>query len=360
MIAGSLGVGKTTAINHLLAQRPEHEQWAVLVNEYGLVGIDAALIEDAAETGRVDVREVAGGCICCSAGFMFEVSLVFLLQRRPDRLIIEPTGLASLSGILDTLAHDGIRDAVELRSVISLVDPAVVSEGKLGAEARDQIEAADILLANRTDLASPEQLEAFERWADELFPPKRHVGRIAHAAIPLELLDLVRERGPSEAVRPDAHVPGHDHAHEHDHDHVHDHEHAHGHDHEHAHDHASADAEETDPSRPCRRLSHTSELATTIGWVCRDDLIFDSTRITRWLGGLSAKLGVARAKAALHTEAGWLGFNITKGAEETRPIGHRRDSRLELVLQGGETLDPDALEHTLLACVVEDSSLPKP
>ena len=101
LIAGTLGVGKTTAINHLLAQRPEGESWAVLVNEYGQVGLDAALLE----TEGVEIREVAGGCICCSAGFMFEVSLLLLLQRAPDRLIIEPTGLATLSGILDMLAR---------------------------------------------------------------------------------------------------------------------------------------------------------------------------------------------------------------------------------------------------------------
>jgi len=58
-----------------------------------------------------EIREVAGGCICCSAGIMFEVSLVMLLQRRPVRLLIEPTGLAALPGILDTLNRPGIREA---------------------------------------------------------------------------------------------------------------------------------------------------------------------------------------------------------------------------------------------------------
>ena len=106
IISGPLGVGKTTTINQLLAQRPSNERWAVLVNEYGLVGLDAALLESSPDNARrpsVEIREVAGGCICCSAGFMFDMSLVLLLQRRPDRLLIEPTGLAALSGILNTL-----------------------------------------------------------------------------------------------------------------------------------------------------------------------------------------------------------------------------------------------------------------
>ena len=88
VIGGSLGVGKTTTINHLMAQRPVGERWAVLVNEYGLIGLDAALIEgegrSAGGQNGVEIREVAGGCICCSAGIFFEMSLVQLLQRRPD------------------------------------------------------------------------------------------------------------------------------------------------------------------------------------------------------------------------------------------------------------------------------------
>ena len=71
VIAGPLGVGKTTVINHLLQSRPPGERWAVLVNEYGLIGLDAALMEDTTESGGsagVEIREVAGGCICCTAG----------------------------------------------------------------------------------------------------------------------------------------------------------------------------------------------------------------------------------------------------------------------------------------------------
>ena len=91
LIAGPLGIGKTTTINHLLQERPANEKWAVLVNEYGLIGLDAALMDsepEPAQPAGVDIREVAGGCICCSAGLMFEVSLVTLLRRRPARLLL--------------------------------------------------------------------------------------------------------------------------------------------------------------------------------------------------------------------------------------------------------------------------------
>ena len=143
IVSGSLGVGKTTTINHLLSLRPENERWAVLVNEYGLVGLDAALMKtDASVKGSsgVLIKEVAGGCICCSAGFMFEISLVLLLQRRPDRLLIEPTGLAALSGILDTLDKPGVREAVDVRAVLCLLDPARFEESILSDEVQDQVE----------------------------------------------------------------------------------------------------------------------------------------------------------------------------------------------------------------------------
>ena len=121
IIAGPLGVGKTTMINHFLEHRPQGERWAILVNEYGLVGIDAALMQDSSKESsakEVEINEVAGGCICCSAGVFFEASLIRLLRRRPDRLLIEPTGLAALSGILNTLGREGIKEAIELRSII--------------------------------------------------------------------------------------------------------------------------------------------------------------------------------------------------------------------------------------------------
>ena len=187
LISGALGVGKTTTINHLLRHRPEGEKLAVLVNEYGLVGLDAALMTEDAKAGQpagVTIREVAGGCICCSAGFMFEVSLVLLLQRRPDRLLIEPTGLAALSGILETLDREGIREAVDVRSIICLLDPSRLEEDLTREEVLDQVTAADILLASRPDRFSQTELVAFKQWTETLFPPKRLVAEIEYGRLP--------------------------------------------------------------------------------------------------------------------------------------------------------------------------------
>ena len=94
IITGFLGVGKTSTILHLLKNKPGRERWAVLVNEFGEIGIDGSLVEGrhGYEQGVV-VREVPGGCMCCAAGLPMQVALnQLLVKARPDRLLIEPTG----------------------------------------------------------------------------------------------------------------------------------------------------------------------------------------------------------------------------------------------------------------------------
>ena len=99
LITGFLGVGKTTAVRHLLAHRPEGERWAVLVNEFGEIGVDGALLDD---TG-VAVTEVPGGCVCCVSSQAFTVGLNRLIrEQRPERILIEPTGLGHPAQIIAT------------------------------------------------------------------------------------------------------------------------------------------------------------------------------------------------------------------------------------------------------------------
>lgn len=342
LVCGPLGVGKTTTINHWLAHRPKHERWAVLVNEYGLVGLDAALMESTAKPGMpggVEIREVAGGCICCTAGVMFEASLVMLLRRRPARLLIEPTGLAALSGILDTLDRGGIREAVDVRSVACLLDPRRFEEDIRREQVQDQVEAADMLLASCSDLATTEQLEAFRSWAGSLFPPKRFVGSVEHGRVPVELLDLVSDR--SRAVPRSGHRHGTDHTH---HD-VHA-------------DEVVADEQAAicDAAHPIVQRTHRSPVASTIGWICWNGLVFDAARSLGWIRQLAQQPGTRRVKAVLRTNEGWKGFNVVDGVEDVRSSSYRRDSRLEIVIEGDVVPDPEALEHALRDCLMASPS----
>lgn len=124
VITGFLGAGKTTAILHLLKQKPEHERWAVLVNEFGEVGIDGSLLAgQKTEDQGVFIREVPGGCMCCAAGLPMQIALNMLLARaKPDRLLIEPTGLGHPKEVLAVLAAEHYQEVLDLRSTITLVD----------------------------------------------------------------------------------------------------------------------------------------------------------------------------------------------------------------------------------------------
>lgn len=367
IIAGPLGVGKTTTINHLMAQRPTHERWAVLVNEYGLIGLDAALIEGSQAPGSpqgVEIREVAGGCICCSAGFMFEASLVLLLQGRPDRLLIEPTGLAALSGILDTLDRKGIREAVDLRSVLCLLDPNGLDQALRRDELRDQVEAADLLLANRSDLASSQALANFERWAREIFPPKAHIAHLEQGRLAIEFLDLVcdRQSSPRRAGHLHELEPAqgqtHDHSHGEGHAHMRAPSHGDGQAHSQAHEHRQEKAQPLicDQAHPIVQRAHKAANAYTVGWLCWSGLRFDLDKASAWLHSLFGLPGARRVKAVLRTEVGWCSFNYAAGVEKLRPSAYRRDSRIELVLEGEELPDAQQLDRGLRACLTEASS----
>lgn len=338
-------------INHLLSQRPEDERWAILVNEYGIVGIDAAMMEAGVprESAGIEIREVAGGCICCSAAFMFEMSLVRLLQRRPHRLIIEPTGLAALSGILDTLDRKGIREAVDLRSIVCALDLRRFDEELQQDVVKDQIEAADVLLGSRPDLASEEQHASFRDWAGSLFPAKRFIGEVENGRIPLALLDAVRGR---HGVAPRG-------GHAHGTDHTETAGAGRHHEHSSQAPHAHSDPHERvcDASTPIVRREHRSSVTATLGWICWSELVFDAELVMSWLGSLARLPGARRTKAVLRTNEGWWSVNFTDGNGDVQASSYRRDSRVEVIIDSESFPEVDQLEESLRACVTAPSAL---
>ena len=126
LITGFLGTGKSSFIQALVAAKPADEHWAILVNEFGQVGIDQALF-----AGREDVsvKGLPGGCLCCQLAFVLQAGLVSLIhQTRPDRLIIEPSGLGHPAGLIDVLRSEGLASALELEEVITLLDPRALDD----------------------------------------------------------------------------------------------------------------------------------------------------------------------------------------------------------------------------------------
>jgi G3E family GTPase len=292
LITGFLGVGKTTAILDLLARRPAHAPWAVLVNEFGQVGIDGAtLMQDG-----VAVREVPGGCICCSAQLPLRVTLTRLLREvRPQRLLIEPTGIGHPAGVIDVLRSEGLANVVQLRNVICLVDPRQLSDARYAGldTYRDQLSLADVLVANKIDLASAEQMQAFSAFAANCYPPKRLVATVHHGQLEPAWLDIA-----SSGVY--AAPTGHD---------------------------------------------HDTNQFVARGWTFAPEQAFDLAKLRALFESWAADTRIARAKGVFRLGRDWRLVNLAQGQVTLEPIAYRSDSRVDVIAYADPGVDWRELEH---------------
>ena len=169
IVSGFLGAGKTTLVNHLLAQCAD-QRIGIIVNEFGEVGIDGELIL-ADETVLI---EITNGCICCTVRKDLSAAVTAMLEQSrppPSRLIIETSGLADPAPVLQTfLADPAVLQRVSLESVVTVVDAAHV-ERHLGDDiVREQIAFADLVVLNKVELIAPPQLERVQRELRRLNP----------------------------------------------------------------------------------------------------------------------------------------------------------------------------------------------
>ncbi len=179
VIGGFLGSGKTTLLQKELARR--QERCAVVVNDFGEAKIDRQLLGAA-----VGIQDIPGGCLCCTApeGLVPAITAI-LAELRPDRIFIEPSGLARPQDIGDMLRRSAIKAQITLGPVVVLVDPERLQAAP-NPLLQEQLEAADILVASRCDIASPTALAHFERSVSTLWPPPLKLLWSAHGEVGAE------------------------------------------------------------------------------------------------------------------------------------------------------------------------------
>jgi len=255
VLTGYLGAGKTTLLNRILSQ-PHGKKFAVIVNEFGEIGIDNDLVVGADE----EVFEMNNGCVCCTVrGDLIRI-IDGLLRRKDgfDGIIVETTGLADPAPVAQTFFVDEeVQARTKLDAVVTVADAKWLSERlKDAPEAKNQVAFADVILVNKTDLVNPAELEEVEARIRGINPYAKlyrtqkseiDIARVLNqGAFDLERI-LELEPAFLEEDEHGHHHHGHDHGHAHGHAHGHDHhEHGpdcgcdhdeHGHEHDHGHHH---------------------------------------------------------------------------------------------------------------------------
>ncbi|QSP94686.1 GTP-binding protein [Marinobacter salinisoli] len=317
IITGFLGVGKTSAILHLLNNKPDNERWAVLVNEFGEIGVDGSLFQGQhGQDQGVYIREVPGGCMCCVSGLPMQIALNQLLARaKPDRLLIEPTGLGHPAEVLRALSAEHYQDILSLQKTLTLVDARKLADERYTRHDtfNQQIAIADIVIGNKRDLYKPGDDERLTEYT------RLHAGEqtptvlTEHGIIDIGMLDGATS--PLTTAAP----------------------------HHHAEEPSELLSDAPIPDCGYLKAHNRGEGYESIGWRFSPSLSFNRNKLVAFLRGVTAD----RVKGVFITDAGMVGYNVTADAFEETKLEDCSESRIEII---GIDLS-ESLETELMACL---------
>lgn len=306
LFSGFLGTGKTTALRHLMAQKDPAEKWVIIVNEFGEIGIDGAVLSD----NGIPVAEIAGGCLCCVAGTQMGNTINRMISgNKPDRIIIEASGLAHAASVIDELRSPPFNEMLEIAAVFTLVDPRqfVDDDYALQPLYKDQISVADVLVANKMDVCPPAVLAAFRERSAKLFPPKAAVVETQNSALDIALLETPV----------------------------------------------------TEKSRyRIKALPDNSMGLQSQGYTFPAGQNFDGERLTQFFDDLPTLCeGLVRAKGVFQVLGTWVWLNWSDGHWGANQVSWRRDSRFELI---AKSFDADAIERRLQEALETEAEAVQP
>lgn len=318
IITGFLGAGKTSAILNLLKNKPSNERWAVLVNEFGEIGIDGSVIQGAhSEEEGVYIREVPGGCMCCTAGVPMQTALNQLLKKsHPDRLLIEPTGLGHPIEVLQTLTGKHFRNALSLQKIITMIDARNLSDSRYTEHQtfNQQISIADVIIGNKQDLYQPTDEQALHDYIQQNCDEGVEITLTQQGQIPVDLLT-----GPTNTLTL---KEGHHHLH---------------------HDDASnTKGTEAFPECGYIKAINSGEGYQSIGWRFPKETKFNHVKLKHFFNSLNSE----RMKAVFNTNTGCFSYNASNGTVTETRLRQADESKIEII----STEIDQSWEQKLLAC----------
>lgn len=348
LITGLLGSGKTTTLKQLIKQKPAHEVWGFIINEFGEVDIDAATLSQADPDNSV--LSVAGGCVCCTAQYGLTQAINQLLNQQSEqlsgqtftRIWIEPTGLGHPAKIIDTLTRSTFVQPLSLQKIVCVITPQQLTKERWDKSAvmRDLVTLANMILLNKIDRSSKPEVEQAMQLLNDLYPPKQAVFKTEQSQIELkyllsprasQALTLLSTKGQvthsqqlkstSECVK--SSLPGISHC--------------------------------------IKQLEPSSDRIKSIGWVFNNQIQFSRTQLKAFFASYGHEL--SRAKGILKTGNEWQLINWTNHKGQTEltfeDIAWRQDSRLECIFSVDQKMAPNDLgvhkviEIQLLSCIAK-------
>lgn len=326
IITGFLGAGKTTFINTLLAHKNTlnmTDKWAILVNEFGKIGIDGKLFADS----DVAIKEVSGGCICCTNQLSLQIALVRLLSdHKPSHLIIEPTGLAHPDELSSQLGAPHWQTSLHLRATICILNAAQWQEehhrNHDGYQAH--VKFSDIVIINRTQMLSTDQYQALRDWINSIHPNVQIIDMNTASADELMALlgkmPMPKQQPIKVALNPLALKPVVTNT------------------------NVTGEIDDTEP--PYRYHDKMAGFHVG-GWRLPKEWRFDGHELQKWLLNLPH---YARIKGIIHTQDGWISLNITQESISIQDSDAQEDSRLELILH--QEMDWNGLDGELMGLII--------
>ena len=322
IITGFLGVGKTTAIRNLLRNKPNDQHWAVLVNEFGEVGIDGNLfVENTDSHSGITVSQVPGGCMCCSNGLPFQMALsVLLAKSKADRLLIEPTGLGHPKEVLAILSRDYYREVLDIRATLSLVDARKIGDSRYTSNDtfNQQLDVAEVIIANKSDLYGPNDYSELLDYISRKFPENNKlVYPVNHGALEFDWLkasamekNLIHSENSSSKELPSTLPP---------------------------------DLEA--PTDGYISAENSGEGFFSKGWIFNAAMQFKVERLLSLVHGVEAE----RLKGVFITTEGSVAFNKVDSVVTQLDLKELNDSRIEIISGRVDTLE--GIEEELLTCL---------